>query len=73
MAMSLKLINNLLRANGASSIVFPLNMPEKQQTLLIPLELGQQHFLLELRQEGEQRSWTLSEEGIYPFSATALS
>ena len=63
MGMSLKLINNLLLVNEVSSIVYPLNMPEKQQTLLIPLELGRQHFLLELRQDGEQRSWTLSEEG----------
>ena len=68
MAMSLKLINNLLRANGASSIVFPLNTPEKQQTLLIPLESGLNFYLLELRQDGDSRSWTISDGVNLPSS-----
>ena len=61
MGMSLKRINDLLRVNGALSIVFPLNTPEKQQTLLIPLESGASFYLLELTQDGEKRSWRISE------------
>ena len=60
MGMSLKRINGLLRENGASSIVFPLNTPERLQTLLIPLESGLNHYLLELRQDGDKRSWRIS-------------
>jgi hypothetical protein len=68
MAMSLSRINALLRENGVSSIVFPLNMPEKQQTLLIPLESGLNFYLLELRQDGEKKSWTLSDGVNLPSS-----
>ena len=60
MAMSLSRINALLRENGVSSIVFPLNTPERLQTLLIPLESGLNHYLLELRQDGDKRSWRIS-------------
>ena len=60
MGMSLQRINGLLRENGASSIVYPLNTPEKLQTLLIPLESGLNHYLLELRQDGDKRSWRIS-------------
>ena len=62
MAMSLNRISDLLRENGASPIVYPLNMPEAQQTLLIPLVSGLSTYLLELRQDGENRSWMISEE-----------
>lgn len=68
MAMSLSRINALLRENGASSIVFPLNTPEKQQTLLIPLESGLNFYLLELRQDGDSRSWTISDGVNLPSS-----
>ena len=68
MVMSLSRINALLRENGASSIVYPLNMPEKQQTLLIPLESGLNFYLLELRQNGESRSWTISDGVNLPSS-----
>ena len=60
MGMSLQRINGLLRENGASSIVYPLNTPEKLQVLLIPLESGLNRYLLELRQDGDKRSWRIS-------------
>ena len=63
MGMSLNRISDLLRENGASPIVYPSNMPEGQQTLLIPLISGLSTYLLELRQDGENRSWTISEQG----------
>jgi hypothetical protein len=43
-------------------------MPEKQQTLLIPLESGLNFYLLELRQNEEGRSWTISEGVNFPSS-----
>ena len=69
MGMSLNRINALLRENGLSAIVYPLNMPETQQTLLIPLEFGLNFYLLELRQDGEERSWRISDAVSLPFSA----
>ena len=68
MGMSLNRINALLRENGASSIVYPLNTQEKQQTLLIPLESGLNFYLLELRQDGDNRSWTISDGVNLPSS-----
>ena len=68
MGMSLNRINALLRENEVSSIVFPLNMQEKQQTLLIPLESGLNFYLLELRQDGDSRSWTISDGVNLPSS-----
>ena len=62
MAMSLQRINALLRENGASSIVYPLNMQEKLQVLLLPLESGLNHYLLELRQDGDKKSWRISKQ-----------
>ena len=70
MGMSLHRISALLRENDLSAIVYPLNMPEKQQTLLIPLEYARRQFLLELRQDGESRSWELLEAEELPFSVT---
>jgi hypothetical protein len=43
--------------------VYPLNTPEPQQTLLIPLQSGLNRYLLELRQDGDVKSWTISEQG----------
>lgn len=62
MAMSLNRICDLLLENGVSCIVYPLNTHEKQQTLLIPLASGLNRYLLELRQDGENKSWTISEQ-----------
>ena len=73
MGMSLKHINILLRQNGVSSIASPLNMPEKQQKLLIRLGYGRKQFLLELRQDGENRSWKISEEEVSMCSVIAPS
>ena len=73
MAMSLNRINALLRENGVSSIVYPLSTRDKQQTLLIPLESGLNFYLLELRQNGESRSWTLSDGVNLPSSVTSES
>ena len=71
MAMSLSRINALLWENGVSSIAFPLNTPEKQRKLLIPLESGLKFYLLELHQDGDNRSWTISDEVNFPFFATS--
>lgn len=62
MEMSLNRICDLLLVNEVSAIVYPLNTPEKQQTLLIPLQSGLNRYLLELRQNGDERSWVLSEK-----------
>jgi hypothetical protein len=70
MEMSLNRISHLLRENGLSAIAYPLNMPEKQQTLLIPLEFERRQYLLELRQDGEQRSWQISEQEELPYCVT---
>jgi hypothetical protein len=43
-------------------------MPEKRQTLLIPLESGLNFYLLELRQDGDNRSWTISDGVNLPSS-----
>jgi hypothetical protein len=48
-------------------------MPEKQQTLLLPLESGLNFYLLELRQDGDVRSWTLSEGVNLPSSVMSES
>ena len=63
MGMSLSRICDLLLANEVSCIVYPLNTPEQQQTLLIPLQSGLNRYLLELRQDGDERFWTISEQG----------
>ena len=73
MEMSLSRINALLRENGVSSIVFPLNTHEKQQTLLIPLESGLNFYRLELIQDGDNRSWKLSDGVTFPSSVMSES
>ena len=73
MEMSLSRINALLRENGVSSIVSPLNMPEKQQTLLIPLEFGLNFYRLELIQDGDNRSWKISDGVTFPSSVMSES
>ena len=64
MEMSLNRINDLLRENGVLSTVYPLSTHEKPQKLFILLESGLNVYLLELRQDGDSRSWRLSEEVI---------
>jgi hypothetical protein len=64
MEMSLNRISDLLRENGVLSTVYPLSMHDKQQKLLILLESGLNVYLLELSQDGDSRSWRISEEVI---------
>jgi hypothetical protein len=73
MAMSLNRICDLLLVNEVSAIVYPLNTHEEQQTLLIPLQSGLNRYLLELRQNSEGRSWTISEKDEYKSFATSES
>ena len=63
MEMSLNRIADLLRANELSHTAFLWSTPDGQQTLLIPLESKRQLYLLELRQDGGERSWRISEVG----------
>jgi hypothetical protein len=71
--MSLSRINALLRENGVSSIVCPLNTPEKQQTLFVPLESGLSFYRLELTQDGDNRSWKISDGVTFPSSVMSES
>ena len=64
MEMSLNRISDLLRENGVLSTAYPLSTHDRPQKLLILLESGRNIYLLELHQDGDNRSWRISEEVI---------
>ena len=61
MAMSLKLIADLLRENGLSPIAYPWDTPERPLRLLVPLEYGAKLYMLILRQDNGEGSWKIFE------------
>ena len=73
MEMSLDVIEDLLVENAPSLTVCRSFTPDKPGTLSVLLASGPKVYRLELQQDGENRSWTISEKDYSTFFATLES
>ena len=73
METSLSHIFDLLEENAPSLTAYLSTTPEGLETLSVLLASGQNIYRLELQQDGDSRSWTISEKDYSTYFATLES